>query len=147
MPVQPVTILAEAVGLRVEDAIYAWVIVAAVMVTVWPAVILTLSRMISEADVPTVRPVIMSVLLLSLILAAAAVPVLSAEVSECGMVRVRTAPVAVPQGSVNGMVARTEAIAVVPISMYPAAEPASMAVATAVMRACFTAVVYVTAMV
>ena len=52
------------------------------MVTVCPAVISTLSRMMSVAAVPTVSPVMMSVASESRMRAAAAVPVPSADVSE-----------------------------------------------------------------
>src|SRR5574340_1016574 len=108
---------------------------------------LTLSRLMSDPDVPTVRPVIISVLLLSRILAAAAVPVASADVSDFGNPdNVNTPPdAAAADGSFSVIVASTVSIAVVPISSFPAAAPASICAVTASRRAFFTAVVYVTA--
>jgi hypothetical protein len=107
-------------------------------------VILKLSKLISDADVPTVNPVTISVPPDAvLIRAAAAVPVASADTSDLGNPEnVRTALAAVPAVLFNAIVARTVPIDVVPISNTPV-DP--IAVETAVSRAFFTAVVYVTA--
>jgi len=113
-----------------------------VIVTVWPAVIETLSRMMSVPDVPTVSPVMMSVPPDAvLIRAAAAVPELSALASEIAsaqsMVRMPLAA-AGAIGFVSANVARIEAMPADPIS-NTAVAPA--AVVTASSRAFFTAVV------
>ena len=69
--------------------------------------------------------------------AAAAVPVLSAEVSDLGKPeKVRTPPEAVPAVALRLMVARMLAMPVVPISRTPVPP---MAVTTAVRRASLTA--------
>jgi hypothetical protein len=120
------------------------VIVAELRVTVCPAVMLKESRLMSDADNPTVR-VKMSVPPLDVRMrASAAVPVLSALVSERGNPdKVRTPPEAPAAiGLPSAIVANTEAIEVVPISSTAVA-PA--AVVTASKRAFLTAVVYVTA--
>jgi hypothetical protein len=113
------------------------VIVALVICTVWPELIEVLSRMISVPDVPTVSPVITSASAEVRILAAAAVPVASA-VSDFGKPeKVKTPPDAVPQGSFNVIVARILAIPAVPISSFPAPEPASIAAMTPFIRSFF----------
>ena len=94
----------------------------------------------SAPDVPTVKPVIISVPPLAvLIRAAAAVPVLSALVSDLGNPDKVSTPPDAPEaiGLPSAIVANTEAIDVVPISST-AVVPA--AVVTASRRAFFTAV-------
>jgi len=83
---------------------------------------LTLSKLISDADVPTVRPVIISVPPDAVrILAAAAVPVASAEVSDLGKPeKVKIPPEVVPAGLPRAIVAKTVPMLVVPISSTPA---------------------------
>lgn len=103
-----------------------------------------LVKLMSEPEVPTVRPVTTSVPPVAvLILASAAVPVLSALVSDFGKPeKVSTPPDVVPAVEFSEIVAKIDAMLVVPISNTPV-EP--IAVTTASSRAFFTAVVYVTA--
>lgn len=114
--------------------------VAELIVTVWPAVILVLVKLISDPDVPTVSPVTISVPSVAvLILAAAAVPVLAALVSDFGKPEKVSTPLdAVPAVEFRVMVAKIDAIPVVPISNTPVVP---IAVTTAVNREFFTAVV------
>ena len=110
------------------------------MVTVWPAVIDTLSSTTSVPLVPTVSPVITSLPLLSRMRAAAAVPLALAEVSDFGKPEsVSTAPEMVPLGSFSVISARMVAMPVVPICRMPAPVPASIWSRTAVMRAVLVA--------
>lgn len=106
--------------------------------------ILVLVKLMSEPDVPTVRPVTISVPPDAVRMrAAAAVPVASALVSDFGKPEnVKTPPEVVPAVEFNEIVAKIEAIPVVPISSTPV-DP--IAVTTASNRAFFTAGVYVTA--
>lgn len=110
------------------------------MVTVCPAVMLVLVRLISEPEVPTVNPVTISVPPDDVrILAAAAVPVASALVSDFGNPEnVSTPPDVVPAVEFKAIVARMVPIAEVPISNTPVAP---IAVTTASNLAFFTAVV------
>jgi hypothetical protein len=113
-----------------------------VIETVCPDVMLVLLRMISLAEVPTVKPVIMMAAALLLKRATAAVPVLLAvAVSGVpgGPAKVSTPPDSVKLGFWIVMVARMEAYAAVAISNVPAV-PASRAVTTAVIRELLTLV-------
>ena len=79
----------------------------AVITTVWPVVILVLSRMMSVPDVPTVRPEITVVSLLSVMIALAAVPVSVAdELMSGSKSKVKTPAEDVPDGSVKVTVAK-----------------------------------------
>jgi hypothetical protein len=102
--------------------------VALVIVTVCPEVIDTESKFISLAEVPTVKPVMISTPLLSRMRAAAAVPVLFSLVSDFGKPdNVRTPPdAAAALGSLKVISAKMLAMLVVPICKTPAAEPASI---------------------
>jgi hypothetical protein len=106
---------------------------------------LTESRIMSVPEVPTVRPVTISVPPVAvLILAAAAVPLASADVSDWGIVNVSTPlEAAGAAGLAKFIVASTAAMPVVPISRTPVVPIAEV---TAFKRAFLTAVVYVTAM-
>lgn len=110
------------------------------MVTVCPDVMEVLSKFTSAPDVLTVSPVTMSVPAVAVrIRASAAVPVLSAEVSDFGKPEnVNTPPEVVPAVEFRLMVANTDAIPEVPISKTPVAP---IAVTTASSREFLTAVV------
>jgi hypothetical protein len=110
--------------------------VAAVKVISSPVVIVTESKLISEAEVPTVRPVTISVPPTAVrIRAAAAVPVPSAMSLLGKPLKVRTPPEDVPAEAFNVMVAKIAAIPEVPISIT------QVAVTTASRRAFLTVVV------
>jgi hypothetical protein len=83
------------------------VIVPLEIVTVWPDVTETESRMISEADVPTVSPDTMTVPALFLSSAFAAVPDAEAATDSGVPLNVRTEPETVPGVVLSAMVANT----------------------------------------
>jgi hypothetical protein len=99
---------------------------------------LVLVKLMSDPEVPTVNPVTMSVPPeVVLIRAAAAVPELSALVSDFGKLEnVKTPPDVVPAVESKAIVAKIDAILVVPISRTPVAP---IAVTTASKREFFTA--------
>lgn len=113
--------------------------VAEFMVTVCPVMIEVLSRFISEPEVPTVKPVTMSVPPVAvLIRAAAAVPVAEAVTDLGKPENVNTALAAVPAVLFRETEAKILAMPVVPISRTPVVP---MAVTTADKREFLTAVV------
>ncbi len=116
------------------------IVLVAMRLTVWPATMLVLSMMMSALEVATVRAEIQVVPAESVIMARAAVPVASADVSLLGRPENVSTPLdTVPQGRARVIWARTVPVLVVILRM-PAVEVPSIELATAVMRADFTAV-------